>query len=75
MSKLHETESPDMSAWSTAERFIVARLDRLEGKQDAQTIQITEINGKVSGLEVKSSIFGVAGGFLATILAFLMGKS
>jgi len=49
-------ESPNMEGWTVAERFIVARLDRIENKQDAHATQLTTLNGEMSGMKVKTSI-------------------
>jgi len=52
---------------------IIERLDRIEQKQDAQGEKIYDMHGKVSRLEVKSSIFGMIGGAVVALLAYLKG--
>jgi hypothetical protein len=42
-------------------------------EQRAQGDKIYDMHGKVSGLEVKSSIFGMVGGMIVAALAYLKG--
>lgn len=53
--------------------YIIDTLNDIKAEQTRQGDKIYDIHGKVSGLEVKSSIFGVLGGALVTLVAYLKG--
>ncbi|HEV7376314.1 MAG TPA: hypothetical protein VGN95_16485 [Pyrinomonadaceae bacterium] len=62
----------DMSAWTVAERYVIARMDRIENKVDSTAEKILVIHGEVAGLKVRTglfaSAFGIVGGFLVALL-------
>ena len=59
----------------TLQSYIDDRFNRLEEKIDSNHKDISEkvydIHGRTSAIEVKSSVFGLAGGFFAGLLLWL----
>lgn len=49
--------------------LILQRLERIETKQDQHGEKLFEMHGEVSGLKVRSSIFGLVGGLIVALLA------
>jgi hypothetical protein len=66
------TQGDERNSWSVAERYIAGRLDRLETQLEDHGDKLYHINGEVSGLRVRASIFGVFGGVIAAFFS-LMG--
>lgn len=56
-------------SWTTAERYIAGRLDRMETELRDQGDKLYQIHGEVSGLRARSSIFGVFGGLIVALAA------
>lgn len=56
-----------------AERFdrLEQNQSRLESKVDVVSEKVYDIHGRTSAIEVKSSVFGLAGGFFAGLLLWL----
>lgn len=64
-------DGEERGSWTTAERYIASRLDRIEGELQDHGEKIYHIHGEVSGLRVRASVFGVFGGFLAALLSVI----
>lgn len=54
-----------------AERYIAGRLDRMESQLKDHGEKLYAINGEVSGLRVRASIFGIFGGVIAAFFSVL----
>jgi hypothetical protein len=64
-------ETEERNSWSTAERYIAGRLDRLETQLEVHGEKIYDIHGEVSGLRVRASIFGLFGGMVAALFSYV----
>jgi hypothetical protein len=62
----------DRESWTTAERYIAGRLDRIEAQLTDHGQKIYHINGEVSGLRVRASVFGSVFGLLAGLVTTLL---
>ena len=70
------TKRPHISANDSLNRsdwqhLIIAQLDRIEARLEADGVKLYEMHGEVSGLKVRSSIFGLIGGLIVALLARL----
>ena len=53
--------------------ILINEVREIKVEQKAQGEKIYDIHGKVSKLEVKSSLWGMVGGALVALLAFVRG--
>jgi hypothetical protein len=66
------TTQQDRESWTTAERYIAGRLDRIDAQLTDQGNKIYQINGEVSGLRTRASIYGGVFGVLTGIITALL---
>lgn len=60
------SDSLNRSDW---QHLVIAQLDRIEARQVAADEKLYDLHGTVSGLKVRSSIFGLLGGLIVAALA------
>ena len=65
------SDDTQRESWTTAERYIAGRLDRIESELKNQGEKLYSINGEVSGLRVRASVFGLFGGVVASLLSMI----
>jgi hypothetical protein len=53
------------------QHLVISQLDRIEARQVEDGKKIYDLHGAVSGLKVRSSIFGLIGGLIVALLARL----
>ncbi len=66
------SDETQRESWTTAERYIAGRLDRIEAELKDQGDKLYSINGEVSGLRVRASLFGSLFGLLGGVLGTLL---
>lgn len=63
--RMAQSEAFGRADW---QHLLVSQLERIEAQQVLDSGRIYEMHGEVSGLKVRSSIFGVLGGLISALL-------